>query len=91
MLGPDKRTSRSNSDLLLIEMVQNTKNLRPELRMAIIHSIVTDWEEAGARNPAMAESARKSRFNGKAYEGGLNRPMLDGPELAKLIEGERNA
>lgn len=91
MLSPNKRISRSNSDCLLVEMVQNSRNLHPIMRMAIIADIVHEWEGAVEPLPREKSAARAYRSEGSAYIGGLSRSTPpDGPDLANLIQGLRN-
>lgn len=45
-LDPASVTSRSNSDLLAIEMIANNTSMSPEARMLAIHAVVGAWDLA---------------------------------------------
>lgn len=62
-LCPAQLTSRSNSDLCLIELIHGDVTLSPEARMELIAQVGRDWGRATsgctARHRAKADGLRK--------------------------------
>lgn len=69
-LDPAKVTSRSNSDMLTIEMIGNNTSMSPAARMTAIQAVVAAWDRATDGSTARYGAVREvhqRRTSGTLY------------------------